>query len=76
MQKIDGRMYVKGTVDISRAALARLSEMGVKPPENKYPQGGEFGSFFLPEGEEGAEFAHRGGSPAQASRLCLKWEAA
>lgn len=71
MMKIDGKMYVKGTVDITPAALSRLAEMGVVPPKNRFPQGGEFGSFFLPEGEEGAEFRHRGGNPATAGRLSL-----
>ena len=74
MMKINGRMYIKGTLEISRAALARLEEMGVVPPKNTFPQGGEFDSFYLPEGEDGAEFLHRGGSPASAGRLSLAAE--
>ncbi|MGB4467558.1 MAG: hypothetical protein WBI41_05845 [Azovibrio sp.] len=71
MMELNGRMYVKGTVNISPLALGRLSELGVKPPKNHYPQGGEFGSFYLPEGQDGAEFRYQGGSPASAGRLSL-----
>jgi len=74
MININGRMYVKGTVNITPAALSRLAEMGVVPPENRFPQGGAFDSFYLPDGEGGAEFLHRGGSPASASRLSLAGE--
>ncbi len=74
MMKMNGKMYVKGTVEISAKALARLAEMGVTPPKNRFPQGGEFDSFFLPEGEDGAEFVHRSGSPASAGRLSLASE--
>ncbi len=74
MMNMNGKMYVKGTVQITPAALSRLAEMGVVPPRNRFPQGGEFDSFFLPEGEDGAEFLHRGGSPASAGRLSLASE--
>lgn len=74
MMNINGRMYVKGTVNITPAALSRLAGMGVVPPKNTFPQGGEFDSFYLPEGEDGAEFLHRGGSPASAGRLSLAAE--
>ena len=74
MMKMNGKMYVKGTVNITPAALSRLAEMGVTPPKNRYPQGGEFDSFYLPEGEDGAEFHHRGGSPASAGKLSLASE--
>ncbi len=74
MMNLNGRMYVKGTVEISAKALARLAEMGVTPPKNRFPQGGGFDSFYLPEGEDGAEFVHRGGSPASAGRLSLATE--
>jgi len=74
MMKMNGKMYVKGTVNITPAALSRLAEMGVTPPKNRYPQGGEFDSFYLPEGEDGAEFHHRGGSPASVGKLSLASE--
>lgn len=72
MQNLNGRMYVKGTVDISAEALARLAEVGVVPSRNPYTQGGEFESFYLPVGNDGAEFHHAGGNPAQAGKLTLK----
>ncbi len=71
MIMIRGRMYVPGTLNISPAALSRLAEMGVTPPINRWPQGGDFDSFFLPEGEDGAEFVHRHGNPAVAGELSL-----
>ena len=74
MMIIKGKMYIKGTVDISAKALMRLAEMGVTPPKNRFPQGGEFDSFFLPEGEDGGEFIHRHGSPASAGDLLLRSE--
>lgn len=72
--KLNGKIYVKGTVNITPAALARLAEIGVVPLKNLYPQGGEFGSFFLPEGEDGADFVHRAGNPGVAGRLSLVGE--
>ena len=74
MLKMNGRMYVTGTVNISAAALVRLAEMGVKPPYNRYPQGGEFDSFYLPPGRDGGEFRHSAGNPALAGRLKLAAE--
>ena len=74
MLKINGRMYVGGTVNISAAALMRLAEMGVKPPYNRYPQGGEFDSFYLPQRQDGSEFRHSAGNPAVAGRLKLAAE--
>jgi hypothetical protein len=71
MMKLNGKMYVKGTLDITPAALARLAEMGVTPRKNPCSQGGDFDSFFLPEGEDGAEFSHMVGSPASAGKLSL-----
>jgi hypothetical protein len=67
-------MYVRGTLDISALALERLEEMGVCPPTNRYPQGGEYDSFYLPEGQDGAEFIHRCGNPATEGRLALASE--
>ena len=74
MMTLNGKKYVQGTLDISRAALARLAEMGVKPPFNRYPQGGTFDSFYLPEGESGDEFYHDPGNPGCEGRLRLKSE--
>ena len=74
MMELNGQMYVKGTVNVSAAALARLADLGVTPPKNRYPQGGEFDSFFLPTGQDGAEFRHQAGSPASAGRLSLAAE--
>ncbi len=68
---IKGRMYVPGTLYITPAALARLKEMGVVPPVNRWPQGGDFDSFFLPEGEDGAVYELRPGNPAVAGELSL-----
>jgi len=64
-------MYVRGTLDISAAALSRLKELGVSPARNHYPQGGSYEGFYLPEGESGAEFRHVGGNPACAGELML-----
>ena len=74
MMNLNGKVYVKGTIEISAKALARLAEMGVTPPKNRFPQGGEFDSFYLPDGESGEEFIYRGGSPASAGRLSLVTE--
>ena len=74
MLKINGRVYVGGTVNISALALVRLAEMGVVPPVNRYPQGGEFDSFYLPQGQDGSEFRHSAGNPAVAGRLKLAAE--
>ena len=74
MQTIKGRQYVIGTVAISAAALARLTEMGVTPPKarEKYWM---YESFSLPEGEDGAEFKHRRGNVYDAGSLKLVGEA-
>ena len=71
MQLIKGRRYVAGLVDISDAALTRLTEMGVTPPKdrNKYWM---YGSFFLPEGEDGKEFFHKRGDPLTPGRLTMR----
>jgi len=74
MLKLNGSVRVRGTIDISEKALARLAEMGVKPPKNPYPQGGEYDSFYLPEGEDGAEFRQRRGLPMVAASLKLASE--
>ena len=74
MTKINGRVYFRGTQNITSAALARLNEMGVRPPRNPYPQGGAYDSFYLPLGEEGEEFVRISGDPATPGRLLLKSE--
>jgi hypothetical protein len=74
MMKLNGRIYVKGTLNISALALTRLAEIGVAPPKNFLPQGGGFDSFYLPFGQDGTEFRHQAGNPAQAGRLSLASE--
>jgi hypothetical protein len=74
MLNINGKTYVQGTIDITSAALARLLQMGVEPPKNYYPNGGSFDSFYLPEGEDGAEFNHVGGNAYSQGHLSLKGE--
>jgi hypothetical protein len=69
---LGNRAYIKGTLDITDAALSRLKELGIEPPRNRFPQGGYFDSFWMTEGYE--EFAHKGGDPANAGSLCLKVE--
>ncbi len=71
MLKLKGLMYVPGTLDITPGALARLKEIGVTPPRNRFPQGGDYDSFYLPEGEDGSEFHHVGGNPACEGKLML-----
>lgn len=73
MQLIKGKQYIVGTVNISAAALARLAELGVTPPKdrNRYWM---YGSFFLPEGEDGKEFFHKRGDPLTPGRLTLAVE--
>jgi hypothetical protein len=75
MQTIKGRQYVVGTVAISAAALARLAEMGVTPPKARKEYYWMYESFFLPEGEDGAEFKHRRGNVYDAGSLKLVGEA-
>jgi len=74
MMELNGSVYVKGTVNITKAALSRLAEMGVVPKKNRLPKGGAFDSFYLPEGESGAEFLNRGGSLEFPSRLSMASE--
>lgn len=71
MMKLIDRVYVQGTVNISARALEALKTLGITPPWNKYPQGGDYGSFYLPEGAEEL-FTHRAGNPATPGYLDLK----
>ena len=72
MMNINGKKYVKGFVEISSAALARLTELGVVLHYSRSPGG--YDSFFLPEGHDGGEFLHKPGCPRSCGSLRLKSE--
>lgn len=74
MMDIKGKKYIKGTLNISAQALVELKKMGVKPPKNHYPQGGEFDSFYLPAGETGEQFTNIPGKPGIPGHLKLASE--
>jgi hypothetical protein len=65
--------YIQGTLDISPRARARLAELGIDTPRNRFPQGGEFASFYLPM-KMVKDFIHIPGSPMCAGHLCLATE--
>ena len=69
IKKQDGSVYFRGTLDVTAAAAARLSELGFKPPRNQYPQGGRYDSFWLSGAcAIGFKWAHRG-NPSVAGLL-------
>jgi hypothetical protein len=72
MLNINGKMYVKGYVKVSPAALARLRELGVELHSHRSHD--SYNSFFLPEGQDGGEFLHRPGCPRSPGELYLKSE--
>jgi hypothetical protein len=70
--KADGNVYFRGTLDVTNRAEARLAELGVNPPRNHYPQGGEYDSFVLSAHQAvGFEWVHRG-NPSVAGLLDYK----
>lgn len=71
MMRLVGRVYIQGTLNISARAMTRLKDLGITPPRNRYPQGGDYDSFYLPEGAEEL-FTHKAGDPATPGYLDLK----
>ena len=71
MMKLIGKIYVQGTLNISARALETLKTLGITPPWNKHPQGGDYDSFYMPEGAEEL-FTHKVGNPATPGYLDLK----
>ena len=71
MMKLVGKIYVQGTLNISVRAMETLKTLGITPPRNKHPQGGDYDGFYIPEGAEEL-FTYKAGDPATPGYLDLK----
>ena len=72
MQNINGKMYVKGYLEISFKAVKRLEEIGVDLKKCKEKE--LFDSFFFPLGNFHEEFHHKPGNVRYPGLLTLKGE--
>lgn len=68
-------MYIHGSVDISKDALSKLEEIGIKPEIYPYygknENAGKYNSFELPEEFED-KFHYKRGTPSYSGTLKIK----